>query len=162
MEYLGTQISTDGCTVWRNNGGVVERTSTYSSHGWEEVASPCPTTQAELEEFCREGGFEYLPPNATRTIPQKMSGTGSVHDVASDLFDREIVFAPGCIYAVILAAYYGGKGYSTHRTPLATIAASRKVKDYSHIIVDIQGNRLEPDWEGNLVELPEYGGPVFG
>lgn len=96
-----------------------------------------------------------------RTIQQKASGTGSIHDVASDLFDRDIVFAPGCVYAVILSSYYGGKGYSTHKSPEAAIAASRKNKDYSHIIVDIQGNRLEPDWEGNLVELPEYGPPVF-
>lgn len=161
MTYLGTQISFDSIDVWRNNGGVVERTSAHSD-GWEEVSSPCPTTPAELEGFCREGGFEYLPPTATKTIPQKMSGTGSIHDVASDLYDRDIIFAPGCTYAVVLAAYYGGKGYTTHRTPEAAIAASRKAGDYSHIIVDIRGVRLEPDWEGNLVELPEYGGPVFG
>lgn len=160
MTYLGTQISFDSIDVWRNNGGVVERTSAHSD-GWEEVSSPCPTTPAELEEFCQAGGFEYLPPTATKTIPQKMSGTGDIHDIASDLFDRDIVFAPGCVYAVILAAYYGGKGYTTHRTPEAAIAASRKVKDFSRIIADVRGIQLEPDWEGNLVELPEYG-PVFG
>ena len=160
MTYLGTQISFDGIATWRNNGGVVERQAIYSGQYWEEVSSPCPTTPAELEEFCREGGFEYLPPTATKTIPQKMSGTGSIHDVASGLYDRDIIFAPGCTYAVVLAAYYGGKGYTTHRTPEAAIAASRKVGDYSHIIVDVAGNRLEPDWSGDLVALPEYG-PVF-
>lgn len=92
-----------------------------------------------------------------RRIPQKMSGTGSIYDVASDMYSREIIFAPGCKYAVILSSYYGGKGYSTHKSPAAVIAASRKVRDYSHIIVDVEGNRLEPDWEGNLVELPYYG-----
>ena len=95
--------------------------------------------------------------NKMRRIPQRMSGTGSIYDVASDMYSREIIFAPGCKYAVILSSYYGGKGYSTHKSPAAVIAASRKVRDYSHIIVDVEGNRLEPDWEGNLVELPQYG-----
>ena len=75
----------------------------------------------------------------TYTIEQKMSGTGTIHDLASDQFDREIVFAPGCEYAVVLAAYYGGKGYTTHKTAEAAIAASRKVKDYSHRIIDVEG-----------------------
>lgn len=28
------------------------------------------------------------------TIQQKKSGTGSIHDLASDMFDRDIVFCP--------------------------------------------------------------------
>jgi len=75
----------------------------------------------------------------TYTIPQKMSGTGSIHDIASDLFDREIVFAPSCKFAVVLSAYYGGKGYTTHKTEAAAIAASRKNSDYSHKIIDAEG-----------------------
>lgn len=76
----------------------------------------------------------------TYTIPQKMSNTGSIHDIASDMFDRDIVFAPGCKYAVVLASYYGGKGYTTHRTAEAAIRASRSRKDYSHEIIDTEGN----------------------
>lgn len=75
----------------------------------------------------------------THTIPQKMSGTGSIHDIASDLFDRDIVFGPGCKYAVVRASYYGGKGYTTHKTEDAAIAASRRQGDYSHRIIDTEG-----------------------
>lgn len=93
----------------------------------------------------------------TKIIPQRMSGTGNIHSISSEHYDREIAFAPGCQYAVILAAYYGGKGYTTHKTPRAAIAASKKVSGYSHIIVDTDGYRYEPDWMGNLIALPEYG-----
>lgn len=81
------------------------------------------------------------------TIAQKMSNTGSIHDIASDLFDREIVFAPGCLYAVVLASYYGGKGYSTHKTEAAAIAASDKQKDYSHLIADYNGDRYYVNYD---------------
>ena len=77
---------------------------------------------------------------STYTIPQKMSGTGSIHDIASENFDREIVFAPGCTYAVVLASYYGGKGYTTHKTAAAAIAASKANREYSHQILDAAGN----------------------
>jgi hypothetical protein len=76
----------------------------------------------------------------TYTIPRKMSGTGSIHDIASDMFDRRIVFAPGCKYAVVLSSYYGGKGYTTHKTAEAAISASRRHRDYSHRIIDIDGD----------------------
>ena len=79
----------------------------------------------------------------TFTIPQKMSGTGSIHDIASDMFDRDIVFAPGCKFAVVLASYYGGKGYTTHKTEEAAIAASRRNSEYSHRIIDTEGNEYD-------------------
>lgn len=77
--------------------------------------------------------------SVTITIHKKMSGTGSIHDLASDMYDRDIVFAPGCKYAVILAAYYGGKGYTTHKTEAAAIKASNRLKDYSREVIDITG-----------------------
>jgi hypothetical protein len=77
----------------------------------------------------------------TYTIPQKMSGSGSIHDIASDMYGRDIVFGPGCKYAVVLASYYGGKGYTTHRSESAAIAASRRNSDYSHDIIDTNGNK---------------------
>ena len=52
----------------------------------------------------------------THIIPQKMSNTGSIHDIASDNFDRDIKFPAGAKYAVVLASYYGGKGYTMHKT----------------------------------------------
>lgn len=76
----------------------------------------------------------------TYTIEQKMSGTGSIHDIASDLYDRDIRFAGGCTYAVVCASYYGGKGYTTHRSGAAAIVASRRLGEYSRQIID-QGGR---------------------
>jgi len=75
----------------------------------------------------------------TYTIPQKMSNSGSIHDIASGMFDREIVFASGCKFAVVLSSYYGGKGYTTHKTEAAAIAASSRNKDWSHRIIDASG-----------------------
>jgi len=77
----------------------------------------------------------------TLTIEQKMSGTGSIHDLASEHRDRHIVFGTGCKYAVVLASYYGGKGYTTHRTAEAALSASRKVREYSHSILGSDGKR---------------------
>jgi len=75
----------------------------------------------------------------TYTIPRKMSNSGSIHDIAADQWDRVITFAPGCIYAVVLSSYYGGKGYTTHKTEAAAIAASNRCRDYSHTIIDTEG-----------------------
>ena len=88
---------------------------------------------------------------ATYIIPQKMSGTGSIHDIASEHFDREIVFAPGCLYAVVLASYYGGKGYTTHKTASATIASAKANREYSHQIIDANGNSYVHDGVDKLV-----------
>jgi hypothetical protein len=76
---------------------------------------------------------------AIYTIPQKQSNSGSIHDIASDQWDRDIVFAPGCGFAVVLASYYGGKGYTTHRTAEAAVRASLKLADWSHRIIDVTG-----------------------
>lgn len=77
----------------------------------------------------------------TYTIPQKPSNSGSIHDLASDMFDREIVFSNGCYYAVVSASYYGGKGYTTHRTANGAARASYKLTagSYSHQIIDAHG-----------------------
>ena len=84
---------------------------------------------------------------ATYTIPQKTSGTGSIHDIASDMCDRDIKFAKGCSFAVMLSSYYGGKGYTTHKTEGAAIRASHANNDYSHVIIDASGNRYEVDYD---------------
>ena len=77
--------------------------------------------------------------HTTHTIPAKMAGTGSIHDIASEHGDRVIRFAPGCIYAVVCASYYGGKGYTTHSTAAAAVAASKRLGDYSHRIISVDG-----------------------
>lgn len=72
-------------------------------------------------------------------IAQKMDGTGSIHDLASDQYDRVIKFRAGCYYAVVLASYYGGRGYTTHKTLAAAMRASGKLKDYSRVIINDMG-----------------------
>jgi len=74
------------------------------------------------------------------TIPQKMSGTGSIHDIASENFDR--VIAGRGKYAVVLASYYGGKGYTTHGTPEAAARQAGKIsrEGFSYKIIDEDGN----------------------
>ena len=88
----------------------------------------------------------------TYTIEQKMSNSGTIHDIASDLFDREIHFPAGCEYAVVLASYYGGRGYTTHKTEQATIRAARANRDYSLTIIDRSGNEYVADYD-RLVKL---------
>ena len=73
----------------------------------------------------------------------KMSGTGTIHDLESDKFDREIKFPKGHKYAVVLAAYYGGKGYTTHRTLDAAERESKKQSNYSRAIIDSDGYLVE-------------------
>ena len=85
----------------------------------------------------------------TYTIPQKQSNSGSIHDIASDTHDREIVFRGDAKYAVVLASYYGG-GYTTHTTEEATVKAARKVRAYSHTILDADGNEYM-EYYGELV-----------
>ena len=74
----------------------------------------------------------------TYTIPQKMSGTGTIHDIASQHYDRVIKFRRGTKYAVVLAAYYGDH-YTTHLTAEAAAAESVRQDDYSHTIIDTNG-----------------------
>ena len=85
-------------------------------------------------------------------IKQKMSRTGSIHDIASDMFDREIVFAPDCKFAVVLASYYGGRGYTTHRTESAAVKASLRDIAYSHKIIDAYGREYVPHGQ-SLMEI---------
>jgi len=81
--------------------------------------------------------------HTTYTIEQVESGTGSIHDIASSNYDRTIVFGRGCKYAVVLASYYGGRGYTTHRTAAAACAKSRAMSrhGYSHVIIDTDGEQ---------------------
>lgn len=82
----------------------------------------------------------------TLTINAKMSNSGTIHDLASDMHDREIKFRGGMQYAVVDAAYYGGRGYTTHATKAAAAAESRRRSDYSHKVIDCEGNQYVADW----------------
>jgi hypothetical protein len=72
-------------------------------------------------------------------IPQKQSNTGSIHDIASQDYDREIKFPKGARFAVVLSSYYGGKGYTTHATEQATIQADKRQSEYSRQIIGVDG-----------------------
>jgi threonine aldolase len=71
-------------------------------------------------------------------IKQKMSGTGTIHDLSGEHYDREVVFPKNKKYAVITAAYYGGP-ITYHKT---LQAARRELGDYSGVILHRDGSVL--------------------
>lgn len=82
----------------------------------------------------------------TITIPQKMSGTGTIHDLASQHFDRKIDFGEDGEYAIVLASYYGdGNMYYIADTPYEAASLSREKQEYSHAILDRKGNHMDRD-----------------
>ena len=74
-------------------------------------------------------------------LRQKQSNSGSIHDIESSNFERVIKFAKGCQYAVVIASYYGGKGYTTHKTLGNAIDAyyTGKYKGYGKQIINDEG-----------------------
>lgn len=74
----------------------------------------------------------------TYIIKQKMSGTGTIHDIASQFYDREIKFRKGCEYAIVWASFYGDI-YKTFKTAEACAKAASKIDD-SVTIIDSDGN----------------------
>ncbi len=72
------------------------------------------------------------------TIKAKMSGTGSIHDLASDKMDQEIKFPAGKKFAVVLAAYYGEKRYTVHASERLAARESCRC-EFSHKIIDSDG-----------------------
>ena len=83
------------------------------------------------------------------TIKQKMSNSGSIHDIASYTHDREIRFPKGSLYAIVLASYYV-KQYTTHRSEAATIRKAHQQRKYSFQIIDSEGNRYFDNGNGHL------------
>lgn len=94
-------------------------------------------------------------------IPQNFNG--SIHDISSGHFDREIKFPKGSKYAVVLASYYAGKGYTTHATESATIQADRRMREYSRQIIGVDGWIYDVDmsrsYDGELVRYPDQREP---
>lgn len=73
MKYLGIEISEDGKTQWRDNNGSIERRALYASNKWEPVAdlTATPRTAEELEKYCIDGNFGYIPPTTQCTLIKK-------------------------------------------------------------------------------------------
>ena len=84
----------------------------------------------------------------TTTIRQKQSNSGSIHDLASDMRDREIRIPDSATHVIVLASYYGGKGYSTHESGESAAAKMRKLRadGTSCQAFDASGRHL--DWDG--------------
>lgn len=86
------------------------------------------------------------PTPKTITIPAKMSGTGTIHDTASQHFDRDIVFEDGAKYAIVLAAYYGNNIYYLAKDGYEAVEIAEREKEYSHVIIDSDGDHIDRDW----------------
>ena len=85
----------------------------------------------------------------TVTIEQKMSGTGTIHDTASEHFDRDIEFPAGHKYAIVLAAYYGNNLYYTCETPEEALEIHDRESEFSHVVIDTDGDHVDVDWLRN-------------
>lgn len=85
----------------------------------------------------------------TYTIQQKQSNSGSIHDLASATKNREIRVPSAATHILILAAYYGGKGYTTHNSPEAAAAKYKQLRreNYSVQAFSAKGEHLDFDGE---------------
>jgi len=88
----------------------------------------------------------------TYTIPKKMSGTGNIHDIASDQRDIDIIFDSDEKYAIVYAAYYN-RPYSTYASgeDAAAAAAEEENKNYSYVIIDREGNKYQNYYGEHLI-----------
>lgn len=83
----------------------------------------------------------------TVVIEQKMSGTGTIHDLASEHFDRQIEFGKDGQYAIVLAAYYGnGNNYYIAKSKQEAIDLHERHNEFSHAIIDRDGEPISIDW----------------
>ena len=85
---------------------------------------------------------------ATYTIPAKMSGTGTIHDIASQFCDRVIDFGKEGRYAIVLASYYGDAGngiYYIAEDADEERKISEREREFSHVIIDRDGDEVQLD-----------------
>lgn len=81
-----------------------------------------------------------------KTLTINKSESGSIYDIADQNCDRDIMFPENAKYAVILPSYYGGRGYTTHRTRDAAISQYQKLinGEYKGIVfMDSDGHEYE-------------------
>lgn len=81
----------------------------------------------------------------TVIIKAKMSGTGTIHDLASQHFDREIEFAKDDQYAIVLASYFNDR-YYTAKDAAEAVEIHERESEFSHAIIDRDGNQVDIDW----------------
>ena len=79
------------------------------------------------------------------TIPQKMSGTGTIHDLASDQYDITINMGNRFKFAVGGPAYYN-LDWTRHATAEAALKRYATLKRQGYeglVILDADGNEAE-------------------
>lgn len=116
------------CTV-KNNTSISPR----SHHGCTAPAEPATIEKIEIMNIL--------------TIPQKQSNTGSIHDLNSDMMAREIKVPANTTHILILAAYYGGRGYTTHGSAEAAAKQAKRFKkdNMSFMAFSSDGKNLDFD-----------------
>lgn len=99
----------------------------------------------------------------TYTIKRKISGTGSIMDLASDQFDIDIEFDGDEIYAVIAPSHYG-LPYTCHSTDDSVIRAHYDLVEEGYqnvVIIDRNGDVMEyyaPGWSPTMFDNDESDG----
>lgn len=90
------------------------------------------------------------------TIAQKLSNSGSIYDLASDMFPRKIRFRKGERYAVLLPSFYNVAQRAAQDIEAAIAKFYRFVNAgyYGTRIIDRKGRVLEP-FGKRLVETGE-------
>ena len=73
-------------------------------------------------------------------ISQKGTGTGTIHDIQSEHYDRIVFFEDDHAYAIVLADHYNDDDDRTYKTAQDVIDASSELSSYSHMILDDRGN----------------------
>lgn len=86
-------------------------------------------------------------------IEMKMSNSGSIYDIASDTYTRTIKFRKNENFAVIIPAYFGGRGYRTAQSEERAIKKYKSLCDYSPAIIDSDGNfyDIREDYWGDVL-----------
>ena len=85
-------------------------------------------------------------------ITLKMSGTGSIYDLASDQFDRIVSLHKRTQYVVVLPAFYNAVP-TRHNTIGAALRAVKKLvrQGYAPTVIDRDGNTYSHAY-GDLVK----------
>ena len=74
-------------------------------------------------------------------IPQRQSGTGTIHDIASDHYDDELLFEGLERYAVTFAAHYRMSPIYCETLDHAR-ESQAELSDYSSVIIDRDGHEI--------------------
>lgn len=83
-------------------------------------------------------------------IEAKPSNSGSIHDLASDMRDRNIKIPAAAEFIIILSSYYGGRGFTTHASYDSAVKKAKQLRNdnFSFQIFTSDGENLDFDgWD---------------